>query len=119
MQAGATGLSTWAREQDETRDSLRPALAVVPLGPGRGRARAGYRQRAPEQPELPIDLRYRLRPYLPGRRLPGTHTRPGHYGNYGVQGPERPYGGEIYDRRGRSVTYRDLVRGTSVNIRFR
>ena len=25
----------------------------------------------------------------------------------------------IYDRRGRSVTYRDLVRGTSVNIRFR
>ncbi len=25
----------------------------------------------------------------------------------------------IYDRRGRSVTYRDLVRGTSINIRFR
>ncbi len=25
----------------------------------------------------------------------------------------------IYDRRGRSVTYRDLVRGTSVDIRFR
>ncbi len=25
----------------------------------------------------------------------------------------------IYDRRGRNVTYRDLVRGTSINIRFR
>ena len=24
----------------------------------------------------------------------------------------------IYDRRGRSVTYRDLVRGASINIRF-
>ncbi len=25
----------------------------------------------------------------------------------------------IYDRRGRNVTYRDLVGGTSINIRFR
>ncbi len=25
----------------------------------------------------------------------------------------------IYNRRGRSVTYRDLVRGTSIDIRFR
>ncbi len=25
----------------------------------------------------------------------------------------------IYDRRGRNVTYRDLVRGTSIDIRFR
>ncbi len=25
----------------------------------------------------------------------------------------------IYDRRGRNVIYRDLVRGTSINIRFR
>ncbi len=25
----------------------------------------------------------------------------------------------IYDRRGRSFTYRDLVRGTSISIRFR
>ena len=60
------------------RDPLRPVLAVVPLGPGRGRARAGYRQRAPEQPELPVALRYRLRPHLPGRCLPETHNLPGH-----------------------------------------
>jgi hypothetical protein len=25
----------------------------------------------------------------------------------------------IYDRHGRSVTYRDLVRGTAISIRFR
>ncbi len=38
----------------------------------------------PEQPERPVNLRYRLRPHLPDRRLPGAHNGPRHDGNYGM-----------------------------------
>ena len=102
------------------RDPLRPVLAVVPLGPGRGRARAGYRQRAPEQSELPIDLRYRFCEHICRAVVyQGRITDQGIMAITVCRARNGHTAVTIYDRRGRSVTYRDLVRGTSVNIRFR